>query len=392
MGVNKLFRAANFACRNFMADHPNTDPSERIWLISERGYDAQDNGAAFYEWLTYSHPEIHAIYVIAPSDRGYARIHALGDTVTPGSKRHFELMYQAEALISTHAFGYTPDMVIYNHLARVGLFNPNGVSVFLQHGVLDKKTEWLSYKNFRPDLFEASTPMESELIRNYNHQPDSAIMCSGQCRYDMLYHSAPKKQILIFPTWRKWLTGVSPLAFEASQYHHMWEQLIQSDVWGALPADWRVVFRLHPEAQKHTPCFQSKRVIVDDASDIGELIRDSAAVLTDYSSVYFDFVYRDLPVAFFQFDRDRFATEHYDGLAVRASDYGACAEAPDQAVSALLERMRAVFGSALDISAKPAIRTSAQCFYHVDDHNCERTYDAIESKIAQKSGRNARPE
>ena len=37
MAVNKLVRAADYARRNFAASHPSLKPSERIWLISERG-------------------------------------------------------------------------------------------------------------------------------------------------------------------------------------------------------------------------------------------------------------------------------------------------------------------------------------------------------------------
>lgn len=377
MDASKIARAAVCAYRNFLADKPELKSAGRIWLISERGYDAQDNGAAFFAWLCAQHPEIHAVYVISPNDHDYAKMHALGDTVTLGSQRHYELMYQAEALISTHAFGYTPDMVIYDHLARAGMFNPDGVSVFLQHGVLDKETDWLSRKHFKPDLFEVSTEMEADLIRAYNHQPDSAIMRSGQCRYDALYHSKPKKQILIFPTWRQWLSGASPLEFSASEYHAMWERLIQSSAWDALPSDWSAVFCLHPEAQRYSTCFESECVKVERSSDIGALIRDSSAVITDYSSVYFDFFYRNLPIVFFQFDEARFASEHYAGLSVAHSDFGAVEHDPDQAVTTAIS---AVTGGA---ESRMARKDPAKFFLYRDDHNCERTYSAICAKIAQ---------
>ena len=371
MDASKLLRAAGYVRRNFMASCPSLKTSERIWLISERGYDAQDNGFAFFTWMCANHPEIHAVYVISPEDHDYPKVRAIGETVARGSKRHYELMYQAEALISTHAFGYTPDMVIYSHLARSGLFNPPGISVFLQHGVLDKKTSWISRENFNPDLFEASTWMETDLIRDYNHQPQSVIMRSGQCRYDALYHSQPKKQILIFPTWREWLKDSSRKQFIESDFYKEWQKVLENEAWNDLPDGWTVIFHLHPELQKYTENFHSKQVSVDTDSDVGALIRDSSAVLTDYSSVYFDFLYRNLPVTFFQFDFDRFQKEHY-GLAAPYEDFGNISHTPEQAVASLI--------SSLNDSGKMR-GVTAQIFFHQDDHNCERTYEAICAKV-----------
>ncbi|MBR5258025.1 MAG: hypothetical protein IKV51_03670, partial [Clostridia bacterium] len=34
------------------------------WLISERGYDARDNGYCFFRYLRRNHPDIRAVYVI----------------------------------------------------------------------------------------------------------------------------------------------------------------------------------------------------------------------------------------------------------------------------------------------------------------------------------------
>ena len=95
MDASKLLRTAGYVRRNFMAFCPSLKTSERIWLISERGYDAQDNGFAFFTWMCANHPEIHAVYVISPEDHDYPKVCAIGETVACGSKRHFELMYHS---------------------------------------------------------------------------------------------------------------------------------------------------------------------------------------------------------------------------------------------------------------------------------------------------------
>ena len=45
--------------------------------------------------------------------------------------------------------------------------------------------------------------------------------------------------------------------------------------------------------------------------DIQRLIRNAQMLLTDYSSVYFDFVYQEKPVISYQFDLDKFHQNHY---------------------------------------------------------------------------------
>lgn len=375
MAVNRLMQAADYARRNFAASHPSLKPSERIWLISERGYDAQDNGAAFFEWLCAQHPEIHAVYVISPGDADYAKMHALGDTVECGSKRHYELMYQAEALISTHAFGYTPDMVIYDHLARAGLFHPDGISVFLQHGLLDKQSTWLNRKAFKPDLFEISAWPEYEIAHLFNRQPAACLMTSGQCRYDKLYLSQPGNTLLIMPTWRKWLAGVTQDEFTNSEYCHEWNRVLSASAIGDLPHDWHIVFRLHPEMAGYYDKFHTAfpdKVTISVNDDIGDLIRQSSAVLTDYSSVAYDFIFRQLPVTFFQFDRERYISEHYSGICIKPETFGRIASTPENAAADLVKSIG-------DIGS---VRIPSGFFIHKDAKNCQRTYDAICEKLA----------
>lgn len=377
MDAGKICRAAEYAWKNMRADTPNIRPSEHIWLISERGYDAQDNSAVFFEWMCRTHPEIHSVYIISPDDHDYPKMHRIGDTVACGSRHHYELMFQAEALISTHAFGYTPDMVIYSHLARAGLFCPSGVSVFLQHGLLDKQSAWLNRKNFAPDLFEISAWPEYEIARQYNHQPEKCLMTVGQCRYDLLYGAKPGNTLLIMPTWRQWLTGTDPDTFCASAYHEEWNHVLSSQALRSLPDEWNIIFRLHPELVKYADTFSTAfpdkvRISVD--ADIGELIRQSSAVLTDYSSVAYDFIYRRLPVTFFQFDRDRYTSEHYSGICIKPETFGRAAKTAEQAAEYLVDSIQSI--------GKTSIPDGF--FIHTDGNCCQRTYERIKAAVRNR--------
>ena len=45
--------------------------------------------------------------------------------------------------------------------------------------------------------------------------------------------------------------------------------------------------------------------------DVQQLLKESLLLVTDFSSVYFDFAYMHKPVIYFQFDEDAFYDEHY---------------------------------------------------------------------------------
>lgn len=45
-----------------------TNPRYRhVWLVSERGREARDNGYHYFAYLRQAHPEINAVYVATPS-------------------------------------------------------------------------------------------------------------------------------------------------------------------------------------------------------------------------------------------------------------------------------------------------------------------------------------
>ena len=120
-------------------------PSLRgLWLISERGTDARDNGYRFYSYLVSEHPEVNARYVITPGSPDRPLIDKLGGAVNYRSPRHYIMYYAADALISTHVQPAAPDKVIYFRLAQHGL-HARGRQVYLKHGIINNAMDWLHY-------------------------------------------------------------------------------------------------------------------------------------------------------------------------------------------------------------------------------------------------------
>src|SRR5690606_40777153 len=69
-----------------------------------------------------------------------------------------------------------------------------------------------------------------------------------------------------------------------------------------------IVFCLHPNMQRFTNYFENSNVTIINQGEVNvqDLIKESSLMITDYSSVGFDFSFLYKPVLYYQFDRARF--------------------------------------------------------------------------------------
>lgn len=350
---------------------------KNLWLISERGFDAQDNGYHLYKYIQ-EHPElgIESVYLINKDSSDYEKIAKLGGRICePNSKEHYELMYQAGALVSTHTYGYTPDMNAYHNLAKAHLFNPKGVSVFLQHGIMDKIAKWTFRDNYRPDVFVVSANIEREKVETDFKQPKDVVADIGLCRYDRLNEAGkPEKIILIMPTWRLWLNEVTKSDFLESEYCKKWMSLLfDGDFVNCLNEQgYKLIFYMHPELQKYKSLFKHEGIEVA-STNLQNIMMKADLLVTDYSSVYFDMTYMNRNTVFWQFDRERYSTEHYQGLFVDHNKFGYMATSKNDVRNAVLNHVLkgAEYGDRDYIN---------NFFVHHDNKNCERTIALIRSK------------
>ena len=91
-----------------------------------------------------------------------------------------------------------------------------------------------------------------------------------------------------------------------------WKELLNNDILKELieKKDLKVIFYLHRNLQNHINSFKninSKIILASwEKYDIQELLKSSALMVTDYSSVFFDMIYMKKPIVFYQFDEDEY--------------------------------------------------------------------------------------
>lgn len=375
-----VFRPLGAICRHVC-------PSMRgLWLISERGTDARDNGYRFYSYLVSEHPEVNARYVITPDSPDRARIDELGGAVGYRSLLHYLMYYAAEALISTHVQPAAPDKVIYFRLAQHGL-HASGRQVYLKHGIINNAMDWLHQGSLYIDLFACGAEPEYEHIRSTYGFPDGVVRYLGLCRYDSLQNpGSGERMILLMPTWRG-SDYPSGDAFYDTDYCRSFRSLLASPELVRLleESDTHLVFYPHIEMQRYIDCFRagSDRIVIADAGshDVQELLRNCAVLITDHSSVFFDVAYLGKPVIYYQFDEEEFRAKHYKAgyFDCRRDGFGPVCTGEAELLSALRHCMES--GMVPDAE----YRQRAERFFPLrDKNNCCRTYEAVREITSER--------
>lgn len=314
-GRNLSFRINRISQESFKsynsAVHKRVIPNSKkdIWIIGEKYYKAQDNGYHFFKYLRNNHPEINAYYVIDKESAEARNVEPLGNIIDFQSPEHYEIMPKAKYICTTHH----PEL-IFPTQSEEYVKKVNGTRIFLQHGVLGTKNltniNGKQLKDFNIDMFITSSDREKQIVVRDLKFDDYQAKVTGLSRFDALFdgNTPNKNQILIIPTWRDWITNID--ALKASDYLQRFNELLNSkSIKNLHEKGVNIAFCLHPNMQPYIDLFDVPNfinTIKQGDVEVQELIKESALMITDYSSVGFDFSFLEKPVIYYQFDRDRF--------------------------------------------------------------------------------------
>ena len=346
-----------------------------IWLIGEMPYKAQDNGFHFFRWLRKTQPRRRAFYVIDPQSPERANVEPFGNVLERGSRKHILYTVLASRFLGTHHAEY----LFASRSRRMKRWS-RGIRVSLRHGVMGTKNMTPLYgrrsRDFKTDLFLVSSAMEREMIvHDFGHRPGK-VAITGLARFDELFAAdvTLERTILIIPSWRDWLSREED--FARSQYLQRWTAFLQHPGFQQVLADNGLTARfiLHPNMRRYASHFEAAgiSVIGQGEQEVQHLLKSSAMMVTDYSSVGFDFSFLGRPVVYFQFDRDRFLGSLPSHLDLDAQLPGRVAFDEDHLVSLVRETVDA----GMKVSPEHAER-SRRFIDKVDRHNCERIFEAV---------------
>lgn len=255
--------------------------------------------------------------------------------------------------------------------------------VFLTHGVDGlKKHKGAKYEYI--DFCTCINELEFS-IKNSDWGIDAKkLKVVGMARYDYLVPQ-PKKQIqkiLYMPTWREWYYNLSLEEFKETDMFKKILELLNHKKLANILQDKEITLtlKLHPFFKKYLVAFNDinlDNIIISD-ENISELILESDALITDYSSIAWDFLYLKKPIIFYQFDLEKFLKERGAYISLPDELFGKYSQNPDQIIK-YIEEISTL------IDEQEMGKYINTFFKYNDRENCRRIFDATNEIKSRKN-------
>lgn len=366
--------------------------TKRYILINDRPNKADDNGEALFKHINNCYPNLakYTYYVIGDVNKHeFQRLKKIGHIIKHGSIKHKIAFLNAKYIFSSH-----------NHPAFFSAFNSNSRQYYsdllsytftwLQHGVtMNDISRACNRLHVEDDFVVTATINEAnELKQNKYFYNDKSILTTGFPRYDLL--SSNSRDIITFmPTWRNNLSGpinergehTAIPDFDRSNYYRQIVDILTSKKLDALLCSNNLHFNfiMHAGIEEYADCFtkfNTDRVHIVKGSNYSyrKAFSESKLLITDYSSVAFDFAYLKKPVIYYQFDEQEFFTKHYRRgyFDYRKNGFGEVATTARQVVSLLESYANNNF-----LLKQKYSRRIDETFHYRDHNNCERVLRAV---------------
>ncbi len=360
---------------------------KNMWLVCEYENEARDNGYWFYKYVNENHEEQDVVYAINSKSPDYEKVKTLGETVEYGTLRHWIYYLTARVNISSQKGG-KPNAAVCYLLEVYGILKNK--RVFLQHGITKDYAEVFIYNNTKMRLFICGAKPEYDFVKENFGYPESYVAYTGFSRFDYLLEPYPqKRQILIAPTWRSWLRTASSDPYKKnsnkhiteSEYYKTWRNFIESDELSRICDKYDVTVAFYPH-RNVAHCFDdididSNKIIIANWEnyDLQLLMKESAIMLTDYTSAVMDFAYMQKPVLYYQFDYEKYRSEHFKEGYFNYERDGFGKVVYDE--KSLLAELDSLMQS--PVMTEEYIKR-LECFFPLrDKNNCERIYESIKN-------------
>lgn len=354
-----------------------------IWLITERRFECKDNGYYLYKYIRENHPNRNAYYVIDKRSKQIEKIKDYDNMIYFNSFKHYVYALAASKLIGAFIPVGIPDSICFYKFDKL----IKGKKVFLQHGITKEKIESLTSNNLDIELFVCGAKPEYEYINSEFGYENGVVQYTGFCRYDGLNNYKTEKFILVMPTWRQWIPSatfdngkISNL--DEYDYFVKYKGLLSNEELNnlLLSSGYKLLFFLHHEMQPYIDYFQicgNEHITIcsENDYDVQYLLKSAALLITDYSSVAFDFAYMKKPIIYYQFDESLYYKKHYERGYFDYDKMGFGRKVND--VSDLLFEIKKIINNDFNVDEK-YLKHIDEFFVYRDNKNCERVYKCIE--------------
>ncbi len=350
--------------------------NKRIWLFMDLPDMADDNAIQLFKYAQEKDLEVEKYFVLKRDSKNWNEVKKIGKVMPYKSVKHRFISLYAEKIITSH-----PDNnIIYpfwgNYPYFAGLLKSS--TVFLQHGITkDNVSSWLNEYDKHLAMFLTSSKEEYKSIFEYPYNyKREVVKLLGFPRFDKLEKKEDKRQILIMPTWRRYLKFKSNEVVLDSQYFKKFNSLINNErlIEAGKKYGYEIVFKPHPNVYDYINLFdRNENVKIDYKHEkYQDVFNHGSLLVTDYSSVAFDFAYLKKPVLYYQYSRDYHFNINESYFDYETMGFGEICRSEDSLVNELIEYMK----NDCELKDKYEQRIE-EYFLFTDKNNCMRVYDAI---------------
>lgn len=367
---------------------------KQIWLFSDRTDKANDNGEHMFRYVSgLNLKDVDAYYFIDKNSPDYEEMKKIGKVIPYNTPQFRLYSLLADKMISSSGSEYVINAFGGDRKYLCDLYNFD--YVFLQHGVTkDDISEWINKfnKNMTMIVTAGKPEQRSFMEPGYCYGPEVPVL-TGFPRHDNLLRlqetNPVEKKILIIPTWRKSIKGsydprttesIYFAGFRDTEYFKFYDALIHDQRLCDCMREhgYQGVLCMHPIHSEQWIDFVPNDVFAINHGyvDYQKEFTTSAVLVTDYSSVFFDFGFLKKPVVYSQFDKEQFFSgEHSYSkgyFSYEDNGFGPVCYDLDSTVNELIRLIEN------DCHNTEKYIGRIEDFYaYFDENSCQRVYEGI---------------
>ena len=296
-----------------------------LWIVMDRTDRADDNGEIFFKYMQ-KHPEIKTYFIIEEQCEDYQRLKGIGEVIPLYSKEHYLAALLADCVISSQCNGWVENPFWEKAEFFRDIYHKPQI-IFLQHGVIkDDMSPTLNRYNTNFTGFVTSTKDEYESILKYPYfYSKKEVWCTGLPVFDELKNRRQKK-ILVMPTWRQGLMHqewnekkeimewVPNECIKDSEYYRRYYSLLHNKklIAQCKQSGYKIAFKSHPLLEPYIKDIVDSEMLEwwGYEKSYKDAFAEGNILITDYSSVAFEFAYLRKPIVYYQFDEKNFFEKH----------------------------------------------------------------------------------
>ena len=338
--------------------------NQRVWLTGIQ-YDRYENNCkVLYEYLLSQGENVYWVLDKKNKDEMLRYIPEDRMLFRGTIKNYIYAINSKVAAYSASDFDVAPGLY--------KLFKTKACIVNINHGydaIKDLGSNY--YRTIPADLILCASEDEAKVkVQSFSGDKEK-MRVTGYARCDQyeIRNSNEIKEIMIMPTWRPWYL-VEERDYRKTPLYINYKTMLEKFV-DCLDENVSISFVLHPRLADY---FSQEEIYTDphihyvfDKHRISELLIKSDLLITDYSSISFDYIYMRKPLIMYWFDYKEYKEKV--GLYKDKDSFENICMTPDQVV----ETYKQILLKKTRFSEKDRNRY----WKYSDKSNCKRIYDTI---------------